>query len=94
MRFDDVIDKYGYPVISKEVSGAIYYAQKGSSWAIQKMNGCNSDGKLNPHYESYKKYLPLVDCGIHIGNQCCRVMKKEPTKRYEQETGLKPILGT
>lgn len=28
MRFDQVISKYGYPLISKEVSEAIYYARK------------------------------------------------------------------
>ena len=28
MRFDEVISTYGYPIISKEVSEAIYYARK------------------------------------------------------------------
>lgn len=28
MRFDEVISNYGYPIISKEVSEAIYYARK------------------------------------------------------------------
>lgn len=28
LRFDQVIKQYGYPVISKEVSNAIYYAKK------------------------------------------------------------------
>lgn len=28
MRFDQVISKYGYPIISKEVSTAIYYARR------------------------------------------------------------------
>lgn len=30
MRFVDVIAEYGYPLISKEVAGAIYYARHGS----------------------------------------------------------------
>ena len=28
MRFDEVISKYGYPIISKEISDAIYYARR------------------------------------------------------------------
>ena len=28
MRFDEVISKYGYPLISKEVAEAIFYARK------------------------------------------------------------------
>ena len=28
MRFDEVISKYGYPLISKEVAQAVYYARK------------------------------------------------------------------
>jgi PP-loop superfamily ATP-utilizing enzyme len=28
MRFDEVISKYGYPIISKEVAQAVYYARK------------------------------------------------------------------
>jgi 3'-phosphoadenosine 5'-phosphosulfate sulfotransferase (PAPS reductase)/FAD synthetase len=28
MRFDEVISKYGYPIISKEISGTIYYARR------------------------------------------------------------------
>jgi hypothetical protein len=30
MRFDEVIQTYGYPVISKEVAMKICYAQRGS----------------------------------------------------------------
>ena len=28
MRFDEVISKYGYPIISKEVAQGVYYARK------------------------------------------------------------------
>ena len=36
LRFDEVISKYGYPIISKEVADAIYYARRiknsGGGW--------------------------------------------------------------
>lgn len=35
MRFDEVISKYGYPLIGKEVAEAIYYARKIRSQDVQ-----------------------------------------------------------
>lgn len=32
MRFDEVISKYGYPLISKEISMCIYYARHGGEY--------------------------------------------------------------
>lgn len=32
MRFDEVIKKYGYPIISKEVSMILYYARSGGDY--------------------------------------------------------------
>lgn len=35
MRFDEVISKYGYPLIGKEVAEAIYYARRIRSQSVQ-----------------------------------------------------------
>lgn len=35
MRFDQVISTYGYPIISKEVAEAIYYARRIRSYPVQ-----------------------------------------------------------
>lgn len=37
--FKQVLEKYGYPVISKEVADTVMYAQKGSEWALKKLYG-------------------------------------------------------
>lgn len=94
IRFDQVISKYGYPVISKEISERIYYAKQGSEWAIQYMSGANPDGSKSEFKQRAKKYAFLVDSPIPISHKCCTVMKKSPAKRYEKETGRKPILAT
>ena len=43
MRFDEVIEKYGYPVISKEIARAANYARKGDTksgaYYMKKFNG-------------------------------------------------------
>lgn len=94
MRFDDVLRRYGYPVISKDVAEKIYYAQKGTEYGVKAMRGENKDGTPTKWREQLIKYAPLVDSGIPISHYCCRIMKKNPAKHYEKETGRKPILGT
>ena len=94
MRFDEVIKKYGYPVISKNVSEKIYYAQKGTEYGAKAMRGEDKDGNPSQWRKQLVKYSPLVNSNIPISNYCCRVMKKAPAKKYEKETGRKAIIGT
>lgn len=95
MRFNEVIDTYGYPVISKDVSNRVYYAQKGSKGCLLDMQGMNKDGSVSPYKTAlYGKYQYLVEAPFKIGAGCCRVMKKTPCKHFEKESGRKPIVGT
>lgn len=85
-RFDQVIQEYGYPVISKEVSLCIRYARKGSKWAIDNFHGLNNKGehsafKLN----HYTKWECMTTAPFGISNQCCEVMKEKPMKVYQRE---------
>lgn len=94
MRFDEVIKKHGYPVISKEVSVDIEYARKGRQWALYKFQGKNSDGTDSKRKASNIRYAPIIDMDFKISNKCCSVMKKAPAKKYEKETGRKAIIAT
>ena len=87
MSFKQVIEQYGYPVISKEVAYTIYYARKGSQWAIDRLNGKHA-------YGNHKKYKYLLDADFKISSICCDIMKKRPVKKFEKQTGLHPIVGT
>lgn len=40
------------------------------------------------------KHKYLVDAPFKISHKCCDVMKKGVSKKYEKDTGLKPIIGT
>ena len=100
ITFKDVIIKYGYPIISKEISKTIKDAksaiEKGnsSSYALKQLNGNykSKDGKLSLY--NHEKYKYLLDAPFKISNQCCNVMKKRTAHRYEKDSGRKPIIGT
>lgn len=94
MRFDEVLKRYGYPVISKDVAKTIYYAKKEAPWALKKMKGLNKDGSESSFCQMFKKYQKLVDSNIPVSSCCCDVMKKRPSAKYANETKRKPIVGT
>lgn len=94
ITFKQVIEEYGYPLISKEVADNVYRARRGSKNAIDRMNGLNPDGTLSSFKKSNIKWKFLLDAPFEISNKCCAVMKKNPAKIFEKETGLSPIIGT
>lgn len=100
MRFDQVLKEYGYPVISKEVAKTLHDANTArksglkNSTAIQKFNGIykSKNGKTN--FFSVEKYKFLLDAPFLSSHKCCDVMKKKPSKSFESERALAPIIGT
>lgn len=101
MRFDEVIRKHGYPVISKHVSQVIEKArrslERGGDGGIrlQMLEGIFIDpktGKLSQYNVPQYKYL--FESDIPISSECCTIMKKTPLLKYEYETGRKPFIGT
>ena len=94
MRFDEVIKTYGYPVISKEVAERIYYAKRGAKWALNCINGLNPDGSESSFKKRTSKWEYLIDAPFGVSHKCCTIIKKNPAKKYEKETGRKPFVGT
>jgi 3'-phosphoadenosine 5'-phosphosulfate sulfotransferase (PAPS reductase)/FAD synthetase len=93
--FKEVIETYGYPVISKDVADAIYKIRK-------KPDGCRAK-RFDPNSEYVQKYgarydlskwKHLLESDIPISHMCCDAMKKRPAKKYEKESKKHPILGT
>lgn len=93
LTFKQVIEKYGYPVVSKEQAGYIYDLRHSRSEKL-KDKRLNGGGKNGTTGKLSKRWRPLLDADFEITNKCCDVMKKRPMKSFEKETGLKPILGT
>lgn len=94
MPFPEVIAKYGYPIISKQIADKLYWARKGSKWAINQMNGNNCDGTPSNYCKQYAKWKHLMDAPFGIGSNCCDVMKKGLVTKFNKESGKHAIIGT
>ncbi|MFA5704722.1 MAG: phosphoadenosine phosphosulfate reductase family protein [Advenella sp.] len=91
MPFTQVIEKYGYPVISKETAQKIKEVRSTKSEKL-KNKRINGDEKGNGKISD--KWQFLINAPFKISDRCCHVMKKEPVKKYEKETGRSAIVGT
>lgn len=90
LTFKEVIDKYGYPVISKRQAQYIseYRTTKSEKLKDLRWNGRNGSYKISEVH----KYL--VDAPFRISHKCCAFLKKKPFETFEKETNLKPFIGT
>ena len=112
MRFDEVLKKYGYPVISKEVSNTISGAMNSIKKGVYSHRLCKLGVKREEYgglydngeydydktldgsmYRQYK-WRFLLDADFDASSYCCEIMKKNPLKQYEKETGRKAMIGT
>lgn len=90
MRFDEVLKKYGYPVVSKNVSHSVKIAKRNPDGKVMK----NQFTPENKGRFGFYKWKFLIDAEFETSEECCNVMKKAPAKQYGKQTGRKPILGT
>lgn len=90
MNFKKVIEKYGYPVISKEQSLYIQELRKASSAYLMGVRWIGKKGR----FKISKQWRKLALSDISVSPNCCDVMKKEPMQKYERKTGRKPFIGT
>lgn len=95
ISFKEVLNKYGYPVISKEVAKTIEENRRNPNGYTKKKFDSNSDyvKKYGSRYD-LSKWIPLRDSDIKISAKCCNVMKKKPSYKYEKTTGRKPFIAT
>lgn len=94
MNFRKVIENYGYPIISKEVSQKIYVARHNPNGVVAARFDSNNEytTKYGGRY-SMVKWNYLKDSDIPISSKCCDIMKKNPAKKYEKETARHPFTG-
>jgi 3'-phosphoadenosine 5'-phosphosulfate sulfotransferase (PAPS reductase)/FAD synthetase len=96
MRVRDVIEKYGFPLISKEQSQYIRQARNTNSDILRniRLNGKKSRSGKNAQGKISEKWKFLLDAPFEVSEICCDKLKKAPFELFYKETGLKPIIGT
>lgn len=97
LNFKVVLDKYGYPVVSKAVALYLRQATTTKSKILYnvRVHGIKKDGsKLKMVGFIPEKWKYLLDAPFKISEKCCDIMKKLPFKKYEKETGRLPFIGT
>lgn len=98
MSFIEVITKYGYPFISKEVSECISQAKMALKIGkciqrLKQLEGTWTDKDGNKSIFNHEKYKPLLYVDFAISNKCCNVMKKQPAHAYAKKTGKVQMTG-
>lgn len=94
LTFRQVVEKHGYPVISKEQSEWIHRIRCGDRNVFrEKFYGIRPDGR-ETRFRLAEQWRYLVDAPFKIGAGCCNEMKKKPLKKYAKETGNFPFIGT
>lgn len=88
MNFRDVIIKYGYPIISKNVSHNVSIARRNPNGNVMKnIFDPNKKGQYAMFRYSYLLSAPFL-----VTDKCCDITKKKPLKKIEKEK--KPIIAT
>lgn len=93
LSYRQVIEYYGYPVVSKEVSQKIYEARTTKSRKLLHKRLYGDDNK----YKSGRiplKWQYLINESFDISHKCCSALKIRPFRLYERATARKLFVGT
>ena len=90
INFREVVTRYGYPLISKNISHMVDIAKRNPNGEVAKNF---FDPSVKSIY-SAAKYIPLLVSDFNLSSICCDIMKKKPAKLYTKQTGKKPIVAT
>ena len=92
MTFKQVIEITGYPVISKMQAQYIEQYRTGSDYMKNlRWYGKKYNGVVN--YKISDEWKFMINAPFKISDKCCTIMKKNPMKQYEKESGNYPFLG-
>jgi len=96
MTFKEVVEKYGFPVISKNVAMAVdrYRTTKREDQKYYRLYGrTRDDGHKDTVGVIPKKWRKLIHAPFKVSERCCDALKKRPARKFEKESGLKPFVG-
>lgn len=95
INFREVIAKYGYPIIGKEVSQSLYEARHLKEGKTKTMRVQQFLGEIDMQYmKDFSRYKYLLNAPFELSHMCCNVMKKSPAKKYAKKNSVNRIMTT
>lgn len=84
LTYKEVIEKYGYPLISKETAQKIHDVRTTTSQKLLDIRLGRVKGRQGV---LAKKWRFLVNAPFKISHYCCDILKKKPIIKYRKEHG-------
>lgn len=95
--FKWILKNKGFHLISKRVCKQInalkYPTGENATIRNLYLTGFTAAGKYLPKERVAKKWRFLENEDFEITSKCCEILKHEPSRRFQQQTGLMPITG-
>lgn len=93
--FKEIVEKYGFPAVSKNVARAIEDLQSPGREKVKKLRltGVTSDGRAAPSFKLAEKWKYLID-GPRLSARCCDYMKIQPIEKYQKKNKCLNFVGT
>lgn len=95
MNIRQVVTKYGYSIVSKEVAGYVADARRNpSGLRMKRLRGETIRRDGQPSVYNCEKWGFLLKAPFLISDKCCAIMKKSPLKTYAHKTGQQATTAT
>lgn len=91
INLKQVIEKYGFPLISKEQS---QYIREARTTKSEKLLNLRINGRKGNQGKISNKWKHLIYAPFDVSEKCCYYLKKRPAYKFEKENKLLPIIGT
>jgi hypothetical protein len=83
-----IIDKYGFPLISKEQSQYIRQAKHTGS---EKLRNIRLHGSINGIGKIAERWKYLIDAPFDVSEKCCDFLKKKPFQNTKNKRAYSPL---
>ena len=97
MSFRQVLDKYGYPVISKKVARQVSVLRNprptNQNSRTLYDTGIKQDGSKSKNFKLSAKWRYLIQAPFNISEKCCDILKKDPIHEYQKQSKKFGFIG-
>ena len=96
MPFPQVIEHYGFPVVSKRIAQYVSEVQNSRGETATKrlrLTGIKGNGTVSKMGMISKKWQFLCTAPFKVSHKCCHVMKHQPLDNYAKTTGRAGMNG-